>query len=260
MVYLNVCLHPNFSGDTSKRNRVQKAVDNAADEINEWTGNSKFRSYGPKDHNWFPDKQVLEGPGRSNSEEVEYLESFASAAAKADRNNEVEVIDGDVWIIVDGFGYKAGYGHGGINVEVESDTGPVEIIVGRVLSIESEDLTSDPNKLTRSLIKHEIGHCFNLGHHVGNYYLNYDPVEVRSVSPMATSYVRAGFDETAFYPDTDYRGSGEVPSEFVNLVGNKKNNYLYNSYCWYEASNWCRHTTTYTNYEREKISSNNRYK
>jgi len=172
------------------------------------------------------------------------MESFADDIENAWNTDKITVVDGDIWIIFDGFdGY--GYGQSYVNgITISKDGINKAVHVGRTLSV-SNAFTSDPDKVGNNAIKHNIAHNSLVDHSDGIYQT--ENGSITDVSPIAQACV---LDENG-NPDTCVSGSDDPPPEFCE---NKEQSpkYLFCAGC----SNWCRHTLSYSECTKDTVDSN----
>lgn len=208
--------------------RVKDSVGEFCDQMN---SRSNEHSYGEStNHDW-------EASPDYNSDEEKYLENFAEDVAQASRNDNVTTAPGDAWVIMDGH-ETLGYGKSlnGHYVDLDGDGyRDDKLHVCRALSMGSS-ATYDPNRLSTSMILHELSHLFDAEHGDGQYGMR--DGDVYHVSPMASSYVRARGSEEA--PDTCGKGTGTTPSQFNSCTQYTQDNYLDDFYCG-GCTSWCRH-------------------
>ena len=243
--WLNGVVHKNIDG-TAERDRVDTSMENVASQLNNYSGaTNTYGAYTPADHNW--SSRPANGPSDGASE-WEYLKSFAYDVAQAHRNGDIYVIDGDVWDIMDGFDLDYGYGgyRAGVDVDLSGDGNRNSTIyVGRAAAM-GHSSSSDPNRVTNSMLIQEAAHCFGAEHAHGGYdYSTY----ISNVTPMATAYVRAVDGNES---DTCLAGGSTAPDSFWRCAG--EDNKTDRSYCGF-CSDWCRHTTSMTDCTMENIDS-----
>ena len=233
--YLCAALHSNISGASNVKDRVQTGLENACNELNNYSSDHSYEPWGPKDHNWSPDAY--------RTDDVDtYIDNFAYKLEQGYQDGDISVVAGDVWIIIDAFD-EFGYGDGGMKREIDMDndgTDESTLHLGRAISCEKTWSISDPNDMTKKLVKHNIGHCFNQRHRSGRYSVKFND-DIKDITPLANSYVRGAENNQG----TEYKGTGSVPSDFD--VDDNDDSTLPNQsdldkyFCGNNWEDWCRH-------------------
>lgn len=240
--------------NSNDEDRVQTALENAADELTNNTNHDVF-AYGPKDHNW--ECPTLNKPGDVDK----YLQdNFGQALADAHDNNEIFVAEQDVWILIDKAD-KYGYGDGGRKANESHFSPNKNVWVGRTISFEEVWAVYDPHEVIRKVVKHNIGHCLNTFHDDGNYkreQINGDLDRIYDVSPMAWSYIQVyNPDSSKYETDSCQSGNGSMYSNEFDACNDqsdkprKTSDGEFKETC--SNSNLDRHDFTYADCELEDM-------
>lgn len=102
----------NNGGDTERR--ASEGADRFADQMNTYSGTNSYDTYGYSgfgldySHNWHPSTADFKSDG-SDKSESEYIDDLATEIGQADKNDEIIVSQGDVWIVSDAY-EQYGYG------------------------------------------------------------------------------------------------------------------------------------------------------
>lgn len=208
--YLCGAVHSNIA-DSATRNRLQEALDNMANELTNATSHTYY-SYGPNDHYW---DAPTSASGRT---EKEYVKAFLRDVGDADDAGNLVAVEGDVWCIIDAFGDKAdnslddrwGYGTSVPKYYVNTGQDYVYLWGCRAAACGKTWAISDPSDMTKSFVKHEIGHNFGCGHRHGTY-VKGSAGNYREITPMASAYVRWKDGSKSDGADTCWWGSGTLP-------------------------------------------------
>lgn len=201
-----------ISSNSSIASRVQSALDNAASRLTNFTSYD-YESYGPQDHNWYPSvPEPINDLGA-------YMENFGDELKSGSDVNDINLVPGDCWILIDS-NWQYGYGDGGLHYTWDySSTVDSLIHLGRSISCESAGIVPDPNKTTKKIVKHNLGHCFDIHHNMGDY--NVINGEAYAGTPMSHSYVRVNHDDPSEKSEFDalvcFEGSADPPGSFSNI-------------------------------------------
>lgn len=237
---------------SATRTMLQDGLEEMASELNARTSHS-YEAYGPKDHYWDAPTAYVDN-NDSQSDETQYLGDFIGDIGDAGDAGEITVNDGDAWVIIDAFGDKdfGEYGYGKSIDDIIEYTGGEYISLwgARATAFGQTAFVDSPSELTKTFVKHELGHNFGCFHKHGSYGLNSD-FDIKDVTNMATSYVRDVYGNA----DTRYKGTGSTPGvdNSNRFCGDMKNK-NYAEYCG-TVPNKCRHKLNGYTYCADAIST-----
>jgi len=197
--------------DENTRDRMQNAIDSAETEMGDYSDAHVYGGYRPNQHS---ETVTPAGEGTDNTE-ISYLRNFAEELGEKSRSGDLNVYNGDCWIVLDDM-YNWGYGRTIRGQTIENENGEIVVHVGRSLDLQNSP-SPEPNDDSIGIIKHNIGHAMSLngasGHSKGGYKYNYSGY-IKYVSPMARAYLYASEDSGNYLSDTCGAGEGGVPEDF----------------------------------------------
>jgi hypothetical protein len=213
---IGTCRHAYDVGNTA-HTELDYAIDSMVDQMNNWPQGTNYYYYKISSSTQ-PTPQPHECAG-----EVDYIKKCLQQLYDAG-----EVVDGDAWIIIDGW-ENYGYGYGGVPYDVPGTN--ITLWGARVLYTPS-NFPADPVEVTHNIAIQEIGHCFGADHGDGTYRYTITSGGSKSgydVTPMATAYTET--DNVIFGSDTCWSGGETAPPSFCGGLDN------------YQLYNWCHDTS-----------------